>query len=172
MIQFTVLIQLLLTVNIYSFSVRTSDGQTIFLSQYQGKKILIVNTASGSSYASQLGSLESLRQRYGDSLVILAFPSNDFGHEPLVDSAISQTLHDQYSAGYIICAKGSVVGTNSIPLFQWLGDAAQNGSVNNPVPSDFFKCLIDENGNIRGLFSAPVDPMDSVITSAIETNYN
>jgi|SRR6185312_5372108 len=172
MIQFAVMIQFLLTVNIYSFSVRTADGQTLSMSQFRGKKIFIVNTASASTYVNQLKSLEQLRQKYASNLVILAFPSNDFGHEPLTDSAITQTLHDEYAAGYVVCAKGSVAGSNGLPLFQWLGDALQNGSISNPVSGDFFKYLIDENGNIEGVFSGPIDPMDSVVTRAIETNYN
>jgi len=172
MIQFAALIQLLLTVNIYSFNIRTTDGQSISMSQFRGKKIFIVNTASGSSYANQLKSLEQLHQKYATNLVILAFPSNDFGHEPLADSAISQTLHEEYAAGYIVCAKAPVSGSSGLPLFQWLGDASQNGSISNPVSGDFFKYLIDENGNIQGVFSGLVDPMDSVVTKAIETDYN
>jgi glutathione peroxidase len=172
MINIISLIKVLLAVSIYSFSVQTIDGNTVSLNSFKGKKMLIVNTASGSKFANQLGSLERLRQQYPDSLVILAFPSNDFGREPGSDSAISQAANANYSIGYILCSKVSVIGPAGSPLYQWLGDGAQNGSISSPVNEDFFKYLIDENGNIRGVFAGSVDPMDSVVQNAIRTNYN
>lgn len=166
------LLQVLFTVSIYSFGVQTIDGDTISLNSFKGKKILIVNTASGSDYAGQYGSLEQLRRRYADSLVILAIPCNDFGHEPGSDSSIRRAINATYSIGYILGAKLSVTGSNSAPLYQWLANETQNGSISSPVNGDFFKYLIDENGNIRGVFAGPVDPMDSVVQNAIRTNYN
>jgi len=166
------LLKLFAAVSIYSFNVKTVNGTVISLNSFKGKKILIVNTASASKYASQIASLEHLRQQHQDSVIILAFPSNDFGHEPDGDSTVGQLIKSKYSIGYYLCSKISVRGQNISPLYKWLGNAALNGAITNPANEDFFKYLIDENGNIRGVFAGSVDPMDSVVQNAINVNYN
>ena len=172
MIYISSLLQLFFTVTIYSFNVQTIDGSSISLNSFRGKKMLIVNTASGSKYAAQFGSLERLRQQYSDNLVIIAFPSNDFGHESGSDSVINQGVRSNYTIGYTLCSKVSTTGAMGSPVYQWLSDASQNGTISSTVNEDFFKYLIDENGYIRGVFAGSVDPMDSVVQNAINTNYN
>lgn len=79
---FALLLTPFLISTIYTYTLPAADGGNgIHLSDYQDKKILFVNTASNSEYAIQYASLEQLYQRYKDSLVIIAVPSNSFGNE-------------------------------------------------------------------------------------------
>jgi glutathione peroxidase len=155
------------SISIYSFSVISIDGTNINLSQFKGKKILIVNTASTSKYVAQYGKLEQLYQKYKDSLVIIAFPSNDFNHESASTGQIKNFVTSNYHISYILASKQSVVGAGISALYKWLSASTQNGVMDNPVIEDFCKYLIDDNGNIIGVFAGSVDPMDNVIQNAI-----
>src|SRR5580698_5811755 len=97
--------------DIYQLSFKDNQGNVVNLSAFRGKKILIVNTASQSKYASQYSSLEQLYEKYQDSLMIIAFPSNDFGKEPGNDSAIAGYVA-QYNIQFTLAAKSSVSGAN------------------------------------------------------------
>ena len=152
---------------IYSLSTTSSGGSAINLSDFRGKKILFVNTATNSAYVSQYAKLEQLYQTYKDSLVIIAVPSNDFNNEPGTDSTIQDFVNTNYSISYLLASKQSVSGDSISPLYSWLTSAAQNGVLDNPVVGDFCKFLVDANGNIVGAFNGSVDPMDSVIQNAI-----
>jgi glutathione peroxidase len=152
--------------DIYQLSFKDNQGNVVNLSAFRGKKILIVNTASQSKYASQYSSLEQLYEKYQDSLMIIAFPSNDFGKEPGNDSAIASYVA-QYNIQFTLAAKSSVSGANIDSVYGWLTDGNQNGQMSNPVPGNFFKYLINSNGMIIGLFAPQVDPMDSTIQQAI-----
>lgn len=167
MLNFAAFLSILLKISIYSLSVSSIDGGTINFSQFQGKKILIVNTARKSKYAKQFASLEQLYQKYKDSLVVVAFPSNDFNHEPGTGKDIKDSILLNYQASYIIGAKQVATGSGMAPIYKWLSESSQNGSIDNPVSADFCKYLIDNTGNIVGVFAGSVDPMDPLIQSAI-----
>lgn len=157
-----------LLVSIYDYSVPAADGSTLALSAYQGKKLLIVNTAGGSDLAGQYAGLEALRLQYPDSLVIIAVPSNSFGHEQADDSTLLTHLQVQYDAGYLVTAKMEVTGDSIAPLYQWLTQQPLNGMMNRPVETDFQKFLIDKDGTLIGFFSSRVDPMSEELRDAIE----
>jgi glutathione peroxidase len=157
----------ILTTSFYDFSINDIDGNTINFSQFQGKKVLIVNTASGSTYASQYQSLEQLYQKYKDSLVIVAVPSNSFGNEPLDNSQIKSFIATNYNTHFIISEKAIVDGESQSPLFSFLSHIEQNGMVNNPVKADFFKFLINSSGTVIGTFAPSVDPMSDDVQNAI-----
>ena len=144
------------------------QNSQIKLSSYQGRKILIVNTAGGSEYASQYNSLEQLHRLYPDSLVIIAIPSNSFGNEPGTDSTITNYLIDTYDATFIVSGKVEVIGENQHPLYQWLTDQNKNGIVSNEVKSDFQKFLINEQGKLIGVFAPSVDPLSDELQSVIK----
>jgi glutathione peroxidase len=153
--------------SIYSLHFTTIDGIDVGLDKFKGKKILFVNTASGSKYVSQYISLEKLYQKYKDSLVVIAFPSNDFSHEQQSASQIKTSILNSIGAHYIIASKTSVSGKGVSQVFQWLSNYSLNGVMDNPVNGDFYKYLIDGNGILQGVFSGSVDPMDSSIQKAI-----
>ena len=147
---------------IYDYQLTDINGNTINMSDFQGKKILIVNTATNSKYAGQYASLEQLYQTYSDSLVVIAVPSNSFGNEPNSDDSIKTYVMNTYNIHYILTSQLNVVGDSSAPLFQWL--EANNQSPNN----DFCKILISDSGQVIGAFDGSVDPMDPMIQDMIK----
>ena len=156
---------------IYDFSLPSAQGGTMInLSDYQGKKILIVNTASNSNHADQYEKLEELYQKYKDSLVVIAVPSNSFGNEQGSDSTIYDHVTVNYGVSYPVAGQMEVTGDSTCALYQWLTQRSLNGSVDASVKTDFQKFLVDENGKIIGVFAPSVDPMSSDMQDAITGN--
>ncbi len=162
----------LLHTSIYSLHFTNSDGIDVSFSDFKHKKILMVNTATGSKYNGQFAKLEQLYEKYKDSLVIIVFPSNDFGKEPKSDREIKNFLVVNHHIKFIVASKISLTGSQIAPIYDWLANASLNGVMDNPVPGDFCKYLIDSNGNLVGAFSGIVDPLSDDIQNAIMTNYN
>jgi glutathione peroxidase len=163
------LVTTLLT-SFFSNSFTDTNGNITSFSSFQGKKILIVNIATNSSKINQLASLEQLQERFGDSLVIVAFPSNSFGNEPRTDAEIRSFCQSNYSSTFRIAQKASVVGNGIHQVYSWLAQSSENGSMNGIITSDFQKFLIDGEGNLAGYFSPKVDPMDPKVITAISSN--
>jgi glutathione peroxidase len=156
--------------SIYTFSVPAANSSTINFSNYQGKRILLVNIATNSTKVSQLSSLQQLQQEWGDSLVIVAFPSNSYGHESRSNSEIVQFCQTNYNASFLIAAKNDVTGSSAQALYSWLGNSTENGVMPLSPSTDFEKILIGRNGMIAGVFSSIVDPLDPSIYAAIQSN--
>jgi glutathione peroxidase len=154
--------------SIYSVSYTDINGASQSFNAFQGKKILIVNIATGSDKISQIGRLEQLYQQYQDSLVIIAFPSNSFGNEPRTDVEIKQKCETVFNTSFVLAQKASVTGLNAAPIYQWLANQSQNGVTNAAVTQDFQKFLINKDGMLIGIFKADVDPMAAAIRNAIE----
>ena len=153
--------------SIYSFQITDINNNTINFNDFQGKKLLLVNIATGSTRVSQLSQLEQLNQKYGDSLVIIAFPSNSFGHESRTNSEIKQFCQSQYGITFRLIGKTSVNGGPIHPVYNWLTHQSENGTFNNVVYDDFQKFLIDKNGSLIGVFNSKVLPTDPLIINAI-----
>lgn len=157
--------------SIYGISFQTVSGEKIEMSAYSGKKILIVNVALESSRASQLQSLQRLQERFADSLVILAFPSNSFGRDGASSSVSYLNKAAEWNLTYPIAMKAPVTGPALQPLYQWLTTESMNGVNGYPVQGDFQKFLIDERGELVGVFASPLDPEDPVLIDAITRSY-
>jgi glutathione peroxidase len=153
--------------NPYGFSLYTAEGKLIKLSQFSGKKILIVNTASDSKYSRQYDSLEMLAKQYLNNLVILAVPSNSFNNEPESNADISSKLHAS-SLHFIVCSKSNVAGSSQDSLFQWLSRKDLNGMADCSIGADFQKFLIDEQGQLIGIFAPSVSPLSKEMREAIQ----
>jgi len=162
---------LFLPTSIYTFYFNDASGSPVQLSKFRGKKILIVNVATGSKRVGQLSELQTLQNRFSDSLVIIAFPSNSFGHEQKADSDIKQFCIDNYNTTYLIAGKISVKGSDIHPIFNWLTSQSENGAMTGEIVGDFQKYLIDESGNLQASFSPIVSPLSQMVIDAIETNY-
>ncbi|WP_370623186.1 glutathione peroxidase [Polynucleobacter sp. UK-Mo-2m-Kol15] len=144
---------------------RLQDEAPQNLCQYQGKVILAVNTASFCGFTSQYEGLEKLYAKYKDrGLVVLGFPSNDFGQqEPGSNKEIADFCKNTYDVKFPMFAKSSVSGSNPNPLFKML--IAKTGT----TPKwNFYKYLIDRNGNVVDAFSSMTKPTSSSITNQIE----
>lgn len=155
-------------VSVYSLSFNDIDGNNVSFSSFSGKKILIVNTATQSSYTPQLTSLENLYQRHKDSLVIIAFPSNDFGKEPRTNAEIKSFIDSAYNVHFLLGAKINVSGASVSPVFNWLLNGSMNGTMNGQVTGNFTKYLINKDGKLIGVFASQIDPLSPEIEAAIQ----
>lgn len=160
----------MLSTSIYSLSFTDIDGNTVNMGSYQNKKILLVNIATNSPRVAQLAGLQQLHQQHGDSLVVIAFPSNSFGNETRTNAEIKTFCQNNYGVTFKIAAKGSVAGLALQPVYDWLAHVAQNGVGNVAIGKDFQKVLIDKEGNIIGVFAPSVSPTDQIIVNAITGN--
>lgn len=154
-------------VSIYSISVNDNTGNTINFAAFTGKKILLVNTASNSTNAGQYAQLEQLYQLHKDSLVIIAFPSNDFGNEPGSNDSIANWVRANYNIHYLLAEKIIVSGSEKSYLYNWLSDINANGMMNSSVSHDFYKYLINGEGKLIGIFNEEVSPLDDKVQDAI-----
>ncbi|HWR33556.1 MAG TPA: hypothetical protein VN451_08525 [Chitinophagaceae bacterium] len=166
----TFLTLFLVNTSIYTLQFQDTDGNTIPMSNYQNKKILLVNIATNGTRVSQLAGLQQLHQTYGDSVAIIAFPSNSFGHEPRTNAEIKQFCQNNYGVTFKIAAKNSVAGTGIQSIYNWLAHASENGVMDGIVGGDFQKFLIDKTGSLIGVFAPSVAPMDSLVVNALTGN--
>src|SRR5688572_7774646 len=119
---------------IYDFKVAGLDGNDIDFSQYKGKKIMIVNTASMCGNTPQYAELEKLYKQYGDKLVIVGFPANNFGEqEPGSNEDIKAFCTKNYGVTFPMAEKVSVRGDDIHPLFKWLNEQSKELAKNAPA---------------------------------------
>lgn len=146
--------------SVYDFKMVSITGDTIDLSLYKGKKLLIVNTASECGYTPQYKDLQKLHKQYGDKVTILGFPANNFGEqEPGSDQEIASFCKLNYGVTFQMFSKISVKGDDMHPLYQWLTDASKNGW-NNEAPNwNFCKYLINEKGKLVKFYASAINPM-------------
>lgn len=157
--------------SIYDFKVKALDGSEIDFSQFKGKKILIVNTASKCGLTPQYEGLEALYKKYGDKLVIVGFPANNFlFQEPGSNEKIAEFCQKNYGVTFPMAAKISVKGKDMAPIYKWLTNKDYNKLENSSVSWNFQKYLIDEEGNLRAVFSPKTLPNSEEIKKAIEQN--
>jgi len=154
---------------IYHYSFKTLDGtKTIKLSDYIGKKIMFVNTASQCGNTPQYAKLESLYQTYQSKLVILGFPCNQFGgQEPGDDVVIGEFCTNTYGITFPLSAKIDVSGALQDSIYTWLTQKEFNGVMTTKVEWNFQKYLVDEKGNFVTMFPNGMQPDDPKIIEAI-----
>jgi glutathione peroxidase len=157
-------------VSFYSLRGTLNNGESLDFAALQGKKVLLVNTASDCGYTNQYSELQKLSEQYKDKLVVIGFPANDFKEqEKGNDTEIAQFCKVNYGITFTLMKKSSVV-TSSLqnPVFQWLTDSSKNGW-NNKVPTwNFSKYLVNEKGVLTNYFDPSVSPDSEVVIKAIE----
>ena len=144
---------------------RLQDEKPQSLCQYAGKVVLVVNTASYCGFTSQYQGLEALHARYqARGLVVLGFPSNDFGRqEPGNNKAIADFCENTFGVKFLMFAKSAVVGRDANPLFKQL--AARSGQ----APQwNFHKYLIDRSGRTVVSHASAVTPDDPTLLRDLE----
>ena len=151
----------------HQFTFKSISGQTIPLSSFQGKVILVVNTASHCGFTSQYQSLQTLWERYKKKgLVVLAVPSGDFGSQEFASNQeIKEFCDINYGRTFPMTEKTSVVGNGSHPFFAW---ALKNTGVWAKPRWNFHKFLVDGNGKMVDWFSSPTDPLSKNVIQAVE----
>ncbi len=155
-------------VDFYSLSFKTIDGEVFKFSQLKGKKVLIVNTASKCGYTPQFKELEQLNKEYAGKLVIIGFPSNEFGaQDPGSNQEILDFCQTNYGVTFLMMEKSDVKGPDKNRVYSWLTTKNKNGW-NTTEPSwNFGKYLIDEKGRLVSFFPSKVKPMSKEITSLL-----
>ena len=149
---------------IYTFKLEKLTGGTFSLKKFKGKKILIVNTASKCGYTPQYTELQKLSETYGDKLVVVGFPANNFGgQEPGSNQDIKTFCQENFKVTFPMSGKVSVKGDDIDPLFKYL-TTTQNPDFTGEIKWNFEKFLIDENGNLIHRFRSAVKPMSPEIT--------
>ena len=150
----------IMATSIYDFKVPGLEGGTIDISQFKGKKIMIVNTASKCGNTPQYSELEQLYKKYKDKLVIIGFPANNFGgQEPGSREEISEFCKRNYGVTFPMFAKVDVNGENTHPLFKYLKSQAKGVLGSEAIKWNFTKFLVDRNGQVVGRFASNVSPL-------------
>lgn len=145
--------------SIYEYKVNDALGEEISLSDYEGKVLLIVNTATGCGFTPQYKGLQDLYDKYADKgLEILDFPCNQFGHQaPGSEEEIVDFCQLHYGVTFKQFAKVEVNGTNEIPLYTYLKEQ-KGGVMGKKIKWNFTKFLVDRKGNVIGRFAPTVKP--------------
>lgn len=135
---------------IYDYSIKTSDGQDKLFSDYQGKVLLIVNTASQCGFTPQYQALETLYRRYqNQGFAVLAFPCNQFGHqEPGSDPEIQEFCTARYDVSFPVFAKIEVNGGHAHPLYGFLKNEKPGVLGSKGIKWNFTKFLVDRSGRV------------------------
>ena len=143
----------------FQFTVNGLDGNPVDLSTFRGKKIVVLNTASECGYTPQYADWEKFYEDHKDKVVVLGFPSNDFGgQEPGSSHEISTFCQQNYGVTFPMFEKVDVKGANKAPVYQWLTDAQLNGWNNQEPTWNFCKYVLDENGQLVKFFASATKP--------------
>lgn len=136
--------------SVYDFTMKDIDGNDISLSQYKGKIIVIVNTASKCGLVGQLGEIEAFYQKYKDKgIVVLGFPEGNFlGQEFDDNKEIKAFCTKNYGVTFQMFSKISVKGNDIAPLYKFLTNKSENGVVDAPIKWNYQKFIIDRNGKV------------------------
>ena len=134
--------------SIYDISVKDIDGAEFLLEKYKGNVMIVINTASEWGFKAQLGELEELYQKYKEKgFVVLAFPSDQFNQEPLIDSEIKTVYADKFNVSYPIFSKIKVNGDDEHPLYTYLKQE-KGGLLVKSIKWNYTKFLVDKNGDV------------------------
>ena len=150
--------------SLYHFTVNALDGKPVDLGQYRGHVTLVVNTASRCGFTAQYEGLEKLYRANKDKgLVILAFPSNDFGHqEPDDAAAIAKFCSTRFNITFPLFEKVKTRGDGQSPIYQFLGTG-------HGLPQwNFHKYLVGKDGQVIREFPSQTPPDDKDLAAAIE----
>lgn len=153
--------------SVYDYTLPSIDGGELDLASFKGQPLLVVNTASRCGFTPQYDGLQSLWETYRDrGLVVIGVPSNDFGEqEPGERNDIKKFCSVNFNVDFPMSDKVSVRGSDAHPVYQWL--ASTLGASSRPR-WNFYKYLIDANGQPVAYFSSMTRPNSSKITKAIE----
>ncbi len=145
--------------SIYSFTVKTAKGEDKCLSDYKGKVLLIVNTATRCGFTPQYKGLQTLYNKYNDKgFEILDFPCNQFGNQaPGSEEEIVSFCQLNYNVSFPQFAKIEVNGANEAPLYTYL-KKQKGGLLGNAIKWNFTKFLIDREGNVVGRYASTATP--------------
>ena len=148
--------------SVYDFKINSLEGEAIDFARYKGKNLLIVNVASKCGFTPQYADLQKLHEEFGDKVVVLGFPANNFGaQEPGTHDEIAEFCERNYGVKFQMFEKVSVRGEDQHPLYQWLKEKTGQEPTWN-----FCKYLVKPDGTVK-FFPSKVKPMDNEILNAL-----
>ena len=153
------------------FKMKTIDGKTVDLEDYEGNVVLIVNTASQCGLTPHYKGLQALYQKYKDKgFVVLGFPCNQFGsQEPGTDAEISKFCSTKFNVTFPMFSKIDVNGEKAAPIYKHLTSVDAKPAGKGPITWNFCKFLIDRDGQVASRFKHSADPTGNEMVKAIES---
>ncbi len=153
----------------YSLKAKSLEGKTIDFATFRGKMVLLVNTATECGYAPQLKTLEKLQEIYGDRLVVVGMPTNDFaGQEPRDGQEIAAFCERNYGVSFLMLEKSSTKGAAKGSVFKWLTEKKQNGRKSSRIWWNFQKYLVNEKGELVDYYFTFTQPDAPKIIKQLE----
>jgi glutathione peroxidase len=156
--------------SVLGFKMKDIDGAEVPLSRYQGKVLLIVNTASQCGLTPQYKGLEALYEKYkGQGLEVLAFPANEFGaQEPGTNEQIKEFCTTKYNVTFPVFSKIVVKGQEIDPLYAFLTSESTNPGHAGEIKWNFAKFLVDRKGQVVARFDPKTTPESEEVVKAVE----
>lgn len=153
----------------YELTATAINGTEINFKEFEGKNVLLVNTASDCGYTNQLKDLKKLHQLYKDELVVIGFPSNDFkDQEKLGDEEIASFCFGNFGVDFLLAKKSVVIKDDEQnDVFAWLSDKQKNGWNDKAPEWNFSKYLVNKKGILTGYFGPGIAPLSNEIMSNI-----
>lgn len=155
--------------SLYDFKVKSLVGdETVDLSKYKGKKVVILNVASKCGYTKQYADWEKFNKEHGDKVVVLGFPSNNFGgQEPGTSEEIATFCKATYGVSFPMFEKVEVKGDAKAPIYKWLTSKDLNGWNDKEPTWNFCKYVVNEKGELTNFFASKVLPTDPEFITAV-----
>lgn len=145
---------------VYDFSFKTIDGKEMHLDEFRGKPLLIVNTASKCGFTKQYKELQELHKLHGEEVVVIGFPSDNFGGQELDNNEdIAAFCEENYGVTFLLSEKVDVKGEHATPLFKYL-TTAENPDFTGDIKWNFEKFVIDGDGKLTHRYRSRTNPMD------------
>tara|TARA_B100001057_G_scaffold75756_1_gene70422 strand:+ start:1723 stop:2268 length:546 start_codon:yes stop_codon:yes gene_type:complete len=150
----------------FDFKINSITGETINLSDYKDKVILVVNTASYCGFTNQYSELQELWDKYKlKGLIVLGIPSNSFNQEKKTDSEVKDFCEVNFNINFPIASITNVKGDDAHDIYKW----ARDNYGKSAIPKwNFYKILINKNGKIEQTYSSLTKPMSNKIVKKIE----
>ncbi|SHI86335.1 glutathione peroxidase [Tangfeifania diversioriginum] len=154
----------------HDFTVKDIEGNQFELSSLEGKKVLVVNTASKCGLTPQYEQLQEIYETYGgDNFTIIGFPANNFANqEPGSNTEIATFCEKNYGVTFPMMSKISVKGDDIHPVYQWLTQKSKNGKMDSEVGWNFQKYLVDENGQLVDMVEPKMKPTNEKIVNWVK----
>lgn len=154
--------------SIHSLKTTSIEGNELDLSDFAGRKLLIVNVASACGYTPQYAQLQELHEQFSDKIAVISFPCNDFGaQESGSETEIKEFCTVRFGVTFPLSAKVGIK-QNTHPIYEFLTKKELNGVMDSDVKWNFQKYLLNEKGELMEMFPSSVSPLDAAILDVLE----
>ncbi|KPM48066.1 glutathione peroxidase [Jiulongibacter sediminis] len=154
--------------SLYDYKMESLEGEEIDLSQYKGKKVVLLNVASKCGFTPQYADWQKFHEEHGEDIVVLGFPANNFGgQEPGSDEEIGEFCQKNYGVTFQMFSKIDVIGDNQHPLYKWLSSKELNGWNDKAPTWNFCKYVVNEDGQVTHFFASKIKPEDAEFKAAV-----